>query len=114
MMERDESPPPPPPPPLDDDIPFTPPCYRSTPQRDIDHGTSILSEHEGPRSNVSVLSSSRTEDSEDDHRKKAKVFRLQLILILICLSSYIDIGRCGMSANETTLHPITIYLSKPL
>lgn len=72
MMERDESPPPPPPPPLDDDIPFTPPCYRSTPQRDIDHGTSILSEHEGPRSNVSVLSSSRTEDSEDDHRKKAK------------------------------------------
>lgn len=73
ILDRDDSPPPPPPPPpLDDDIPFTPPNYRSTPHRDMDHGTSILSEHEGPRSNVSVLSSSRTEDSEDDHRKKAK------------------------------------------
>lgn len=71
MYDRDDSPPPPPPPPpLDDDIPYTPPGFRSTPQRD--HGTSILSEHEGPRSNVSVLSSSRTEDSEDDHKRKAK------------------------------------------
>lgn len=75
MLERDDSPPPPPPPPpLDDDIPYTPPGFRSTPQRDMNHGTSILSEHEGPRSNVSVLSSSKTEDSEDDHKRKAKVF----------------------------------------
>ena len=29
------------------------------------------------------------------------------------ISFFIDIGRCGMSANETTLHPSNNLKSKP-
>ena len=35
--------------------------------------------------------------------KGALLYCINMILV-----SYIDIGRCGMSANETTLHPILI------
>lgn len=81
VYERDDSPPPPPPPPpLDDEeinmnIPITPPNHRSTPVKNNDYYyiNNATLENNIPHSNMSVLSSSRTEDSEDDPKRKMKV-----------------------------------------
>ncbi|XP_060083379.1 FERM, ARHGEF and pleckstrin domain-containing protein 2-like [Ylistrum balloti] len=73
-IEQDhlESPPPPPPPLDPEELALSPPSLRSTPNRQQDPDSSQSIDGHGPRSNVSVLSSSRTEDSEDDPKRKIK------------------------------------------
>ena len=64
--------PPPPPPPLEVDIPIIPLSPMSTPiknELDLNHSMDSHGGHEGPRSNVSILSS-RTDESEDDHKRR--------------------------------------------
>ena len=79
--EEEEFPPPPPPPPLDDSqLSVTSSSYMSTPLR------GQTSPHhwddQAIHSNVSVLSSSRTEDSEEDPKKRNKVVKLIFVCIL--------------------------------
>ena len=42
------------------------------------------------------------------------IYFISYVDIDVNVSFIIDIGRCGISANETTLIQITIYKGKPL
>lgn len=70
FQEEDDYPPPPPPPLNDSDLHMTPVNHRSAPA-DAMIGHTVIEDH-GIHGDVSILSSSRTEDSEDDPKRKNK------------------------------------------
>lgn len=69
-QEEDDYPPPPPPPLNDSDLHMNPVNHRSAPAESV-IGHTVIEDH-GIHGDVSILSS-RTDDSEDDPKKKNKV-----------------------------------------
>ncbi|XP_061165758.1 FERM, ARHGEF and pleckstrin domain-containing protein 1-like isoform X2 [Saccostrea echinata] len=69
-QEEDDYPPPPPPPLNESDLHLTSVNHRSVPPDSVISQT-VIEDH-GIHGNVSILSSSRTDDSEDDPKKKNK------------------------------------------
>lgn len=85
FQEEDDYPPPPPPPLNDSDLHMTPVNHRSAPA-DAMIGHTVIEDH-GIHGDVSILSSSRTEDSEDDPKRKNKVLaqkKVQLYFKPVC------------------------------
>lgn len=78
--EDEDYPPPPPPPPLNESgLHLTPVNHRSIPTDSV-IGQTVIEDH-GIHGNVSILSSSRTDDSEEDPKKKNKVQHQSLYII---------------------------------
>ena len=69
--DEDDYPPPPPPPLNESDLHLTPVSHRTIPVDGV-IGQTMIENHE-MHANISILSSSRTEDSEDDPKKRNKV-----------------------------------------
>jgi hypothetical protein len=70
--DEEDYPPPPPPPPLNESgLHLTPVNHRSIPTDSV-IGQTVIEDH-GIHGNVSILSLSRTDDSEEDPKKKNKV-----------------------------------------
>ncbi|XP_022338747.2 FERM, ARHGEF and pleckstrin domain-containing protein 2-like isoform X2 [Crassostrea virginica] len=68
--DEDDYPPPPPPPLNESDLHLTPVSHRTIPVDGV-IGQTMIENHE-MHANISILSSSRTEDSEDDPKKRNK------------------------------------------
>ena len=115
--DEDDYPPPPPPPLNESDLHLTPVSHRTIPVDGV-IGQTMIENHE-MHANISILSTSRTEDSEDDPKKRNKVLTADNFFFwcktkIIYISSNINV--CGKTKFYLTWYetPCNIYKDKGL